>query len=138
MATEANNMDMEVAAMNPVADMEVAVTNPVAVGRGAHGKRTEVAATNPVAVGRGACVTRNSSRLDAVVVTNTPTSNHGIGVDKVFLSTPVTNTGAVIEEEQHLVSPIIPRLVQLHKGHCYFKSNVSHELLLGNFFLPLY
>jgi hypothetical protein len=42
----------------------------------------EVAATNPV------------------IVTNTPTSNHGIGADKVFLRPPVTNTGGVIEEEQ--------------------------------------
>jgi hypothetical protein len=42
----------------------------------------EVAATNPV------------------IVTNTPTSNHGIGADEVFLRTPVTNTGGVIEEEQ--------------------------------------
>jgi hypothetical protein len=65
MATEENNMDIEIAATNPVADMEIAATNPVAVGRGAR-------------------VTRNLSRLDAVFVTNSPMSNHGIGVDEVF------------------------------------------------------
>jgi hypothetical protein len=76
-ASEANNMDMEVAA-----------TKPVAVGRGARGKRNsshldsrveemdevmeannmdmEVAAMKPVAVGRGARGMQNLSHLDAV------------------------------------------------------------------------
>jgi hypothetical protein len=60
----------------------------------------EVAATKHVAVGRGAHGMRNSSRLDAVVATNTPTLNHRRSIEEVFLSTPVTNTDAVIEEEQ--------------------------------------
>jgi hypothetical protein len=102
---------------------EVTMTSPVAVGRGARGKQPEVTTMSPVAVGRGARGKQTSSHLDRsieefemategnnmdievaavnpFIVTNTPMTNHGIGTDKVFLRTPVTNTGGVIEEEQ--------------------------------------